>query len=383
MKKVEVILKVTEACNLRCKYCYNGEDSYHKGVLSLERFEKLLKVLSTGYDLIHIIWHGGEPLYAGIDYFHQALDIEKKVNINDSVVIENSIQTNGTLITNEWINLFKEHNIRVGISFDGVDNDKYRQHSKKVLKSMKMLEAAGLRFGCNAVVADEEYNLIENYHYFKSLGISFDFSKVLPEGVAKDMKSLSAVSYANGLIKLFDEWIYDTEGVSIRTFATYLSMASGGKYRICSFCSCHMKYLSVTPDGMVYNCGRASLSLYPFGNIDDFNNVKEIFSSTKSLELIKGSIARRDKCKATCEYFDLCRGGCSDIAILEGGIENIPDEYCYIFKTVYQHVKDTYDEIIKNKTPLSKLNPTVKSIFASTIQKTTDVTANDIADTYL
>mgnify|MGYP003292390849 CR=1 FL=1 len=218
MKKVEVILKVTEACNLRCKYCYNGIDSYTKGVLSIERFEKLLKVLSTGYDLIHIIWHGGEPLYAGIDYFREAMDVEKKVNFNQSVVIENSIQTNGTLITNEWINFFKEHNIRVGISFDGIDNDKYRQHSKKVLKAMKMLETAGLRFACNAVVADDEYNLIENYHYFKSLGVPFDFSKVLPEGVAKDMKSLSATTYAEGLIKLFDEWIYDTNGVSIRTF---------------------------------------------------------------------------------------------------------------------------------------------------------------------
>ena len=75
MKKVEVILKVTEACNLKCKYCYNGEEC-KKGVLSLERFEKLLLVLKTGYDNIHIIWHGGEPLCAGIEYFRKAMDIE-------------------------------------------------------------------------------------------------------------------------------------------------------------------------------------------------------------------------------------------------------------------------------------------------------------------
>lgn len=383
MKKVEVILKVTEACNLRCKYCYNGENSYTKGVLSLERFEKLLKVLKTGYDVIHLIWHGGEPLCAGIDYFRKAMDIERKVFINNSVIIENSIQTNATLINSEWIKFFKEFDFKVGISFDGINNDKYRDQSNKVLKAIKMLNDAKMRFGCNAVVADDEYSLKENYEYFKSLNIPFDFSRVLPEGVAKDNVSVGAIGYAESLNNLFDEWIYDRDGVSIRTFATYLSMVSGGKYRICSFCSCHMKYLSITPEGTIYNCGRSSMSKYPFGNIDDFNTITDIFSSASALELIKGSIKRREKCKVSCEYFNLCAGGCTDIAILENGLENIPTEYCYIFKTVYSHVKKVYHEIIANKVPLSKLNPTVKSIFANNLFKTVDLMENQIADTYI
>ena len=382
MKKVEVILKVTEACNLKCKYCYNGTEC-NKGVLSLERFEKLLLVLKTGYDNIHIIWHGGEPLCAGIEYFRAAMDIERKVNIEQSVLIENSIQTNGTLINKEWIKFFKEYNFRVGISFDGINNDKYRQHSDKVLKAIKLLNDNGMKFGCNAVVADDEYDLKENYLYFKSHNIAFDFSKVLPEGSAKGSISISSKLYAENLKNLFDEWIYDTTGVSIRTFATYLSMVSGGKFRICSFCSCHMKYLSITPDGMIYNCARASLTKYPFGNIDDFNNVKEIFSSSGALELISGSIKRREKCKSHCEYFNVCAGGCSDIAILEGSIEDIPVDYCHIFKTVYSHVKMRYEEIINNKVALSKLNPTVKSIFANSLSKTIDTINNQIADTYI
>ena len=380
MKKVEVILKVTEACNLKCKYCYNGT-VVCKDILSLERFQKLLLVLKTGYDHIHIIWHGGEPLCAGIDYFRKAMDIERKVNIEQSVIIENSIQTNATLINNEWIKFFKEYNFRVGISFDGKNNEEYRGQTDKVLKAIKLLNKNDMRFGCNAVVCDEEYNLLENYEYFKSQGISFDFSKVLPEGSAKNGISLSSQKYANDLVNLFDKWIYDTNGVSIRTFATYLSMVSGGKFRICSFCSCHMKYLSITPNGTIYNCARASLTKYPFGNIDDFNSVKEIFASDNALELIKGSIIRREKCKQSCEYFNVCAGGCSDLAILEGGIEDIPQDYCYIFKTVYAHVKKRYDEIIKENIPLSKLNPTVKSIFATSIAKTIDTALNH--DTYL
>ncbi len=382
MKKVEVILKVTESCNLKCKYCYNGTEQLKKGFLSLEKFEKFLKVLKTGYDRIHIIWHGGEPLLIGIDYFRRALDVERKVFINDSVIIENSVQTNGTLIDKEWIRLFKEHNIKVGISFDGVENDKYRAQSEKVLSSMKALKEAGLSFGCNAVVADDDYSLKDNYEFFKSQGVSFDFSMVINEGNAKDKLSLTSVSFADKMIKLFDEWIYDTKGVSVRTFATYLAVASGGRYRICSMCSCHMKYLSVFPDGTVYNCGRTNLQKYPFGKIDDFNSVNDVFSSKGALDLISGSIKRREKCKQSCELFSVCAGGCSDIAISENGLENIPANYCYVFKTVYKHVKKVYDEIIKNAVPLSELNPTVKTVLSRSLSKTYDSLNSEIAETY-
>ena len=383
MKKVEVILKVTDACNLRCKYCYNGE-AHHTGErLSLERFEKLLNLLLTGYNLIHIIWHGGEPLSVGIDYFKQAMDVERRVHIQSGVVIENSIQTNGTLINGEWIRFFKENDFKVGISFDGADNERYRQGTDKVLRAMKLLRGAGLGFGCNAVVADNEYDLKANYAFFKSLGVSFDFSRVLYEGGAKNMPSLDTVAYAKALCELFDEWIYDSDGVGIRTFGLYLNLASGGKYRICSCCSCHMKYISVSPSGILYNCGRDSLGAYPFGSVDDFERVEDIFASEGAISLISGSVKRRERCKASCEYFPLCAGGCADIAILEGGLDQIPTDYCYLFKTVYSHVASVFNSLMEERVPLSRLNPMVKSILARTVSKTSTTTKTDIGDTYV
>ncbi len=383
MKKVEVILKVTDACNLRCKYCYNGE-AHHTGEhLSLERFDKLLNLLLTGYNLIHIIWHGGEPLSVGLDYFKQAMDIERKVHIQSGVVIENSVQTNGTLINGEWIRFFKENGFKVGISFDGADNERYRQGTDKVLRAMKLLRRAGLAFGCNAVVADNEYDLKANYTFFKSLGVSFDFSRVLYEGGAKNMPSLDTVAYAKALCELFDEWIYDADGVGIRTFGLYLNLASGGKYRICSCCSCHMKYISVSPSGTLYNCGRDSLGAYPFGSVDDFERVEDIFASEGAIALISGSVKRREKCKSSCEYFPLCAGGCADIAILEGGLDRIPTDYCYLFKTVYSHVASVFKSLMEERAPLSSLNPMVKSILARTVSKTSTTTKNEIADTYV
>lgn len=383
MNKIEIILKVTDACNLRCKYCYNSDKAYERNFLSLAHFEKLLNVLLTGYNMIHIIWHGGEPLCVGLDYFKQAMDVEEKIRIQSGVTIENSIQTNGTLINKEWVRLFMKYDFRVGISFDGIENEKYRGQTDKVLHGMELLKEAGLRFGCNAVVSGDDYDLKANYRFFKERGISFDFSALLSEGGGKEMPSTQCVQYAQKLCDLFDEWIYDTEGVSLRTFSMYINLASGGKFRVCTCASCHLKYLSISPDGTVYNCGRDSISKYPFGNIDSFETTKEIFSSEGAKALIGGSVLRREKCRANCEYFSACAGGCADIAIMENGLENQPTNYCYTFKTVYKHVSERFAEILRQKTPLTQLNPSVKGVLARNLAKMTATTENGLADTYV
>lgn len=382
MKKVEVILKVTDACNLRCKYCYNSEKGYKKNCVSLENFEKLLTLLLERYNLIHIIWHGGEPLTAGLDYFERAMEIERKINMRSSVTIENSVQTNATLINDAWIKFFKKNNFRIGISFDGEDNEKYRQQTDKTLKAMKKLRAAGVNFSCLAVVADDDYDLKKNYLYFKNQKISFDFSRVFNEGAARELKKTSAESFAKKLIDLFDEWLYDVDGVSVRTFAAYLNMALGGKSRICNCSSCHGKYICLTPDGNLYNCGREGLTAYPFGNIENIGGIGEAFSSEGAKKLIGGSIARREKCKS-CEYFSLCQGGCADIAIGENGLENIPEISCYLFKTVYSHIVAKIGEVIEKKTPLDRLNPAVKAVMAKCFTRMGGEMHTEVAESYL
>lgn len=383
MKKIEVILKVTDSCNLRCSYCYNSEREYKRNCVSLERFEKLLSILLTDYNYVHVIWHGGEPLCAGIDFFKQAIDAERKTELRHGVRIENSIQTNGTLINDKWIKFFKQNDFRVGISFDGVDNSKHRQQTQKTLDAMRNLKKAGVGFSCLAVVADNDYNLKANYRFFAENHISFDFSRLFTEGAAKCLSAPKAEKYAADLIDLFDEWLYDTDGVGVRTFAYYINMAVGGKSRICTCCSCHAKYVCLTPDGTLYNCGREGLSAYPFGNIDDIQSVSQMFSSEGARKLLKGSVERRNKCKESCEYFDLCRGGCADNAVMENGLENIPRDYCYIFKTVYGHISEKMTDILNRQVPLSELNPTVKFVLGKALTKMGGTMETEIADSYI
>lgn len=383
MNKIEVILKVTNACNLRCKYCYNSGKGYEKDLVSLSDFEKLLTVLLGDYHLIHIIWHGGEPLMAGLDFFKAAMDVEERVRLRSSVVIENSIQTNGTLIDAKWIAFFKEYGFRVGISFDGVENEKYRQGTQKTLAVMQKLKAEGVKFSCLAVVADRDYDLGRNYDFFRGMGLSFDFSYVFREGAAREMGGPDPEAFADACIALFDRWLFDTEGVSVRKFAMYICMAVGGNLRICECSSCHTKYICLTPDGTLYNCGREGLEAYPFGKIGEVESVKEIFASEGARALLKGSVERRKQCAQHCEYFDLCRGGCADIAISEGDLSKPPRNYCTVFKKVYGHIAEKIKSVFSMGVPLDSLNPAVRGVLAKSIARECTGMKGELSDSYL
>lgn len=362
MKHVNIIVKVTNACNLRCKYCYNQDTEYTQDVLSLERLEKFLTLLTMRFDSIEVIWHGGEPLLAGRDYMTRAMEIEEHLRLTTGVKIKNKLQTNGTLIDKWWVAFFKKYDFKPGISFDGLENEKHRQGTDKVLHAISLMQEGGVHFGTLAVVADKEYDLLENYKYFASKKVPTDFSPIFSEGGAKSMSALDAEKYAADMIALFDYWLYDKEGVGVRLFSSYISMILGKACRICSNASCIGAFFSIYPNGEIYNCGRASMTKYPFGNIDDVESVEDLMSSRGFHDLLVGAIARRDKCKASCDLFPYCCGNCSDEAMIEGSLDKAPAFSCYAFKTIFTHIRTKVNKIIEDKVPLTDLNPAMRSI---------------------
>ena len=201
MDKINVIVKTTNACNLRCKYCYNSESGYTTEILPLDKLEKFLTMLAVDFREIVLVWHGGEPTYCGLDYFKKIVEMEDRIHAVNGVVIRNSLQTNGTLLNEEWIDFFKKYDFKVGLSFDGKDNDKYRQQGEKTLKAMQLMQKKGLNASCLAVVADDDYDLIENYEFFASKNIAVEFSYLFMEGGAKTMGSLTKEKYVEKYLK--------------------------------------------------------------------------------------------------------------------------------------------------------------------------------------
>ncbi len=359
MDRINVIIKTTNDCNLRCKYCYNSESWHKKESLPIEKFERLISILAKDFREICLVWHGGEPTILGLEYFKKVVEIENAAHQVNGVVIRNSLQTNGTLLDAEWVDFFKKYDFKVGISFDGKDSDKYRQLGEKTLSSIKLMQKKGLKTSCMAVVADDDYDLIENYKYFVKNGCAVEFSYVFMEGGAKGLAGLTKEKFVDKYIDFIDYWFADKNGVDVRLIETYIAMAMGSYYRICSNSSCHGKYLSIYPDGTLYNCGRDNMGNYPFGNVDDINSFSDIYESKGFKELVLGSIKRRKICKETCEFFDKCAGGCADCAVTEGELSQPPQFSCYFFKRVYAYIEQKMQKIKEDNIPLSELNPAV------------------------
>ena len=328
----------------------------------MERMEKLLRLLAASYDSISLVWHSGEPMLCGIDYFCHAAELQDRIFRETGVTFTNSIQTNATLIDNEWIKFFKKHKFKLVISFDGIGNENYRQSTEQVIKVIELLRKKKISFDCLAVVADDDYDMIANYRFFAQQGLHFALSPMFCEGGGENLPALTIETYIRKVKELFDYWIYDEKGVNIRAFSDYVSMLFGSSNKTCTNGSCHGKWLGITPDGNLYNCGRDMMKQYCFGNIDDMTSISEAFSSDGFRQLLMGAIARRSKCMKNCEFFQYCESGCSDCAIIENGVDQMPEFSCQIFREVFAHARDAIQQTIDDKVPLSKLNPAIRGV---------------------
>lgn len=356
MRRIQLIIKVTNGCNLRCKYCYNAAKEFKHEVISLDKVEKMFGLVAD-FDQVDVIFHGGEPMLASKDFYTKVLELEKKVSVQTGVKFSNQIQTNATLLDSQWANYFKKNHISVGISFDGIYNDAYRGKTEDTLKAVDILKKNNMQFGCIAVVADKDYNIESNYEYMKRVGVNVDFSYVFIEGNAKTIEVLPVESYVKQMTDLFDKWIYDKDGIPVRNFNYILNkiFRCGSEY--CCNGSCIGNFFCLDVSGDIFGCSRESVHQYCFGNVNSVNSMSDVLNSDGFKRYITGAITRRKSCAEKCELFDYCKGGCSDDATTNGDISKQNPRYCFFFKTLFNHIKSKVDEIFDEKPDLSTLNP--------------------------
>lgn len=187
-KPLYVMLKPAGAhCNLACKYCYYLEKNKlyptaQRHLMSDEMLEQFTREYIEAQTMNQVLftWHGGEPLLRSIDFYRKALSLQQKYAGGRR--IDNVIQTNGTLLTDEWCEFFAQNHWLVGISIDGPqpDHDHYRLTAagkpswKKVMQGIKLLKKHGVEWNAMAVV--NAYNAnhpLEFYRFFKENGCQF------------------------------------------------------------------------------------------------------------------------------------------------------------------------------------------------------------------
>ena len=325
---VLMVKPVGSSCNLRCGYCYyldtaEVNDKELRPRMSDEVLEALIRqyIEAGPGPVVSFTWHGGEPVLAGLEFYRTAVKLQAKY-LPEGWSCWNSLQTNGTLLDDEWCVFLKENNFDVGLSLDGERwlHDKYRKDAAgngtfdKVHAAAGLLQSYGIQpdLLCTVTAAAAKEPL-SVYKSLRSLGTGWiQFIPIVrrtPEGgVSAD--TVSGEAYGRFLCEIFDEWILrDIGRTNVQIFAETALMLSGGSTSLCSMSLVCGRALVAEQDGDIYSCDHFVTPEHRIGNIADTDlrqladsGMQEYFGMKKLKQL-------QLKC-LECSYLQLCGGGC-------------------------------------------------------------------------
>ena len=347
-KIISVVIKVTNGCNLNCKYCYDA-DNKQKTFIKKEQISKLFDILTENFEEIQVIWHGGEPLLMGIDFYKWVVEKEKSY----SNIFHNHMQTNGILLNDEYAKFLVENNFHIGMSYDGGDEISGRPLQDKTFEARKLVTKYGGKCGfVNVVNANNIDKLEDLYEFYKKENIGVNFNCVFPSGRIINEKNenllISPQQFTNKMKILFEKWLLEDDTHNkIAPLNDYLN-AYLGTCRKCLVNSCLFKWLCMDSFGNLHPCGRVLNEEFILGNIDEITNFSEIYDNDAYKKLVEGAIKRREKCKS-CNVYKYCNGGCNSDALLYGNLEDNHHNACIVNKAMFTYAADAFDKIIKSE----------------------------------
>ena len=336
-------------CNLDCHYCYYLDKAeIYQGrqpKMSLEMLETLTRQYIEANDVPEVTfnWHGGEPLVMGLDFYRKAMEFQHKYCGDKK--IHNTLQTNGTLITREWAEFFKQHNFLVGISIDGPADihDKFRKDKggqptfDKVMRGLTILRPAGVDFNTMSTINKaSEGRGLEVYQFLKSVGSRYMQFMPVVEHVkypqAADGKilkkarpyivdpndpgaqlarwSVSSQGFGKFMCDIFDYWVgHDIGRCFVNLFDATLAGHCGAQPGSCAYAATCGGNTVVEHNGDVYPCDHFVYSKYLIGNVMD-TPLREMATSQKQRQFgLEKRNALPSKCFA-CKWGHLCHGEC-------------------------------------------------------------------------
>ena len=376
-KPLYVMLKPTGAhCNLACKYCYYLEKNKlyptaQRHLMSNEMLEQFTREYIEAQTMNQVLftWHGGEPLLRSIDFYRKALSLQQKYAGGRR--IDNVIQTNGTLLTDEWCEFFAQNHWLVGISIDGQqpDHDHYRLTAagkpswKKVMQGIKLLKKHGVEWNAMAVV--NAYNVnhpMEFYRFFKENGCQFLQFTPIVERLTRheDGRTLASLADKNEiplseasvtpeqwgyfLCAIFDEWVRKDVGkIFVEIFDCTLANWMGISPGICAY-SKECGHAGVMEhNGDVYSCDHFVFPEYKLGNIRDHSLIDMLYGEQQQeFSRLKHSSLPR-QCKE-CDMEFACHGECPKNRFMKDKYGDSGLNYlCLGYYHYYQHVAPYMD----------------------------------------
>ncbi len=349
-------------CNLDCEYCfYLDKEELYPETRSFRMDDEVLENYVKQYieaqevNEVTFAWQGGEPTLMGVDFFRQAIRYQQKYR-RPGMQIQNSFQTNATLLDDEWGEFFKRNKFLIGVSIDGPPeiHDKYRYDkrgrpsSEQVIRGLRILQKHKVDYNILCVVNkhNAEYPK-EIYNYFKELGAEFmQFIPAVEHFGGKNVspRSVTARQYGKFLSEIFDEWVVNDIGrIFVQIFDVALEAWLGYNPSLCVFNETCGDALAIEHNGDLYSCDHYVTPDYHVGNIAE-NTIQEMVDSTFQR---KFGTDKRDTlpeyCRS-CEVKFVCNGGCPKNRFIktptgEDGLNYLCAGYKHFFNHIDEPMK--------------------------------------------
>ena len=337
MRQMTALIKpASSACNLKCNYCFYCDEAkvrnaVHGAKMSLDTAENLIKKMfdfcGTNSTLT-FMFQGGEPLLAGIEFYEEFVKLAEKYKTEGSNIYY-SLQTNGTLINEDFCRIFKENNFLVGVSLDG-PKDKHNKNRcdsfADTMQGINMLKKHGIDFNILSVITSQT-DAAELFNFY----IQNDFRDVQPiycldplDGEKSDY-SIGAKQLARFQKRLFNIWFSEVSKGNhfyVRDFDNLLSLMSKGVAEQCGASGRCNAQLVVEADGTCYPCDFYCLDEFECLNINE-SDINDILNCEGLRKFFEHDEPKNELCK-TCKVKTLCGGGCKRYR----GLYNQLDGYC-------------------------------------------------------
>ena len=347
-------------CNLACHYCYYLEKrelypTDKHPTMSKELLEEFTRQYIEAQTMPQVLftWHGGETLLRSVDFYQHALKLQRRYAHGRQ--IDNCLQTNGTLLTDEWCKFFKENNFLIGISIDGPQeyHDHYRKtHNGRptwndVMRGIHLLQKHGVEWNAMAVV--NSYNAdhpLEFYRFFKEIGCQYlQFTPVVEqiEGKVTDF-SVTPNQWGTFLCELYDEWVKQDVGeIFVQTFDATLANWVGEAPGVCSLSAMCGHAAAMEFNGDVYSCDHFVFPEFRLGNIRQQSLTSLMYGERqKAFSRMKHDALPR-QCRE-CRYLFACHGECPKNRFKTDSYGNPGLNYlCQGYHRFFEHVAADMD----------------------------------------
>jgi len=338
--RIHVLAKPTGAtCNLDCAYCFflEKERLYpgSKFRMTDELLETYIRQLIEAHRSkeVTVAWQGGEPTLMGVDFYRRAIEYQDKYR-KPGMTFENTMQTNGTLLDDEWCEFFKENDYLIGISIDGPRelHDTYRVDKggrgtfDRVMRGLRLLQKHEVEYNILVAVNRSNADYPREVYRFLRDEVGTSWIQLIPvierldedggrtllqQGSRVSERSVRPEQFGRFLIAIFDEWVrHDVGQVYVQTFEAaarnWLRLPSSG---MCVFEETCGLGMALEHNGDLYSCDHFVEPDYLLGNIMDTHMI-EMVGSEKQRAFGQDKRDALPRACRECDVLFACHGEC-------------------------------------------------------------------------